>query len=244
MTCYKYVTMVLHTGLTAGDWFMRLLIIEDEQDILNALVRGFKKHGFAADAAADGPAGLLLYSLNDYDLIILDLNLPGMDGIDILKQIRRTDKDQKILILSARTTYSERILGLDLGANDYLVKPFDFGELYARVRNLLLRSFTQQPAVLHFGEMTLDTSKRQVCTPGGNILDLSPKEYGILEYLLVNPNTPIPAEELIEHVWHEDGALFSNAVKVHISTLRKKLFAHAGKNIIKHIRGAGYLIEE
>ena len=126
---------------------MKLLIIEDEEDLLAALKAGFEKKGYVVDAAVDGTDGCELAFINDYDLILLDLNLPGMDGLEILKKIRENDLHQKVLILSARSDYAQRIEGLDLGANDYLVKPFDFGELEARVRSLLRRSFTQMGAV-------------------------------------------------------------------------------------------------
>ena len=223
---------------------MKLLIIEDEEDILNALLRGFKKRGYAAVGATDGEEGLALAQLGGHDLIILDLNLPGMDGIDILKEVRTTDKSQKILILSARADFPERILGLDLGANDYLVKPFDFGELEARVRNLLRRSFVQNDIVLHLGDIKIDTSQRRVFAANGEAVELSPKEYGILEYLAHRRGAAVSAEEIIEHVWEDDEGMFSNSVKVHISQLRKKLTPYAGEDFIGNIRGAGYIIEE
>jgi len=223
---------------------MNLLIIEDEEDIRNALIRGFNKKGYAATGSADGIEGLGLAQINSYDIIILDLNLPGMDGLDVLREIRSSNKEQKILILSARTDYTERVKGLDLGANDYLIKPFDFGELEARVRNLLRRSFFQESAILHFFALDIDTSTRRVTYNGGNIIELSPKEYSILEYLLINRGVPVSSEKLIEHIWAEDADMFSNAVKVHISQLRRKLAPFGAADSIKHIRGAGYIIEE
>ncbi len=222
---------------------MKLLIIEDEQDILRALVNGFQKRGYIVTGVADGEEGLELAQVGNYDLIVLDLNLPGMDGIDILKEIRNSDKMQKILILSARTDYAERVVGLDLGANDYLVKPFDFGELEARVRGLLRRNFVQHDVVLQCGKLRVDTASHRVYTQEETPIELSPKEYGILEYLLLKRGTAVPAEELIEHLWMEDEGLFSNAVKVHISQLRKKLLPYVGEDFITNRRGAGYLIE-
>ena len=221
---------------------MKLLIIEDEEDLLAALKAGFEKKGYVVDAADDGLNGCELAFINHYDLIILDLNLPSMDGLEILRHIRENDLNQKVLILSARSDYAQRIEGLDLGANDYLVKPFDFGELEARVRSLLRRSFTQLGVVLTFGRFSLDTCAHLLFTDAGDKIDLTPKEYAILEYLLLHRGRAVSAEELIEHVWLSDSSLFSNAIKVHISTLRKKLAAYSDEELIKNLRGAGYCV--
>ncbi len=221
---------------------MKLLIIEDEEDILHALLRGFNKKGYIAQGATDGESGLEMALNGGYDIVVLDLNLPKLDGIEVLKQIRQENKDIKILILSARTDFSQRISGLDFGANDYLVKPFDFGELEARVRNLLRRSFTQQDVILNCGNISIDTASKRVFSTEGSTVELSPKEYGILEYLALNKGRAISAEELIEHSWGEEDSLFSNSVKVHISMIRKKLLPYC-KELILNIRGAGYLIE-
>lgn len=222
---------------------MRLLVIEDEKDLLEALLRGFRKLQYVADGAMDGLEGLTLAQENVYDLIVLDLNLPGMDGLEVLRNIRQVDKETKVLILSARTAFQERIRGLDMGADDYLVKPFDFGELDARVRNLLRRKFTTEAVTLSLGSIHLDMVRRVALTQEGFSLELSPKEYAILEYLLLHRGTPVPAEELIEHIWGED-AMFSNTVKVHMSLLRRKLEPYTGKNAIQNIRGVGYWIGE
>nr|WP_307757183.1 response regulator [uncultured Christensenella sp.] len=223
---------------------MKLLIIEDEEDLANALAAGFRKKDYVVDIATDGPDGLELAFINNYDLIILDLNLPGMDGLEILEKVREYDLKQKVLILSARSDYGQRIEGLDLGANDYLVKPFDFGELEARVRFLLRRSFTQNNVVLSFDRFRLDTCAHRLSTDADEPVDLTPKEYAILEYLLLNRGKAISAEELIEHIWASDNDLFSNAIKVHISALRKKLAAHTDKELITNLRGAGYCIRK
>lgn len=138
---------------------MKILLIEDEEDLIEALAHGLKKNGYVVDMATDGRDGLELSYINDYDLIILDLNLPSMDGLDILTEIRKRDQECKILTLSARSDYSQRIEGLDKGANDYLVKPFDFGELLARTRALLRRTFIQQNTQLKHGDLIIDTAK-------------------------------------------------------------------------------------
>ncbi|MDU2673536.1 MAG: response regulator transcription factor [Clostridium sp.] len=202
---------------------MRLLIIEDEEDILNALDYGFRKLGYVVDTASDGEEGLELVYINNYDLVILDLNLPSIDGLDILSRIRKDNEEIKILILSARSEYIDRIKGLDMGANDYLVKPFDFGELVARVRALLRRSFTQSTSKIKCGNMIIDTSARAVYSDKNERLDLAPKEFAIFEYLIANKGRAVSTEELIEHIWGEDASMFSNSIKVHVSNLRKKL---------------------
>lgn len=223
---------------------MKLLIIEDEEDIVYALELGFKKLGYAVDTATDGEEGLELAFINSYDLIILDLNLPSMDGLDILKRIRKDDEECKILILSARSDYSQRIQGLDLGANDYLVKPFDFGELVARVRALLRRSFKQNNIKIKYDNIIVDTATRIVYSNKNEKIDLAPKEFAILEYLITNKGRAISAEELIEKVWDSDASMFSNSIKVHVSNLRKKLSEYCNSEIISNIRGAGYIIKE
>lgn len=221
---------------------MKLLIIEDEEDILSALLRGFKKRGYIAEGAQDGLSGLEMAQAGGYDLVVLDLNLPEMDGMEVLRRLRAEDKSIKILILSARVDFPDRISGLDGGANDYLVKPFDFGELEARVRNLLRRDFVQQDVMIRCCGVDIDTASRRVFAPDGKQIELSPKEYTILEYLAMKRGVAVSAEELIEHAWEGEDVFFSNAVKVHISQLRKKLSPYCA-DAISHIRGAGYIIE-
>ena len=222
---------------------MKLLIIEDEEDILDALARGFRKLGYAIDAVADGKSGCARALEDEYDVIILDLNLPSMDGIDILTALKKENISAKVLILSARTSYAQRIEGIDYGADDYLVKPFDFGELEARVRNLLRRDFSQSGAQIKIGKLEINTARRLI-TYKDNKIDLSPKEYRILEYMAINHERTISTEELIGHVWSDDDALFSNSIKVHISSLRKKLYNNCGKDMIRNIRGLGYILED
>ncbi len=222
---------------------MKILIIEDEDDMRTALSRGLIKSGYSVDTVSTGDEGLSWAISEAYDLILLDLNLPGMDGLEILQTIRKKDWQQKILILSARSSISQRVEGLNLGANDYLIKPFDFSELAARVNNLLRRDFLQKKPALVYGSVTVDTVRRLVTGPGGAPIQLAPKEFAILEYLFIHKGRPVSAEELIEHAWAENEAnLFSNAVKVQISTLRKKLQQAGCDEIVQTIRGVGYCI--
>lgn len=219
---------------------MKLLIIEDEEMMRTILSKGLRKSGYAVDEAGDGEEALYLHALNEYDLIILDLNLPKIDGMEVLKAIRSKDEDVKIIILSARSQIENRIEGLDAGSNDYMVKPFDFHELEARIRNLLRRSFVQKQSLLTLGRLSLDTALKQV-TIDHNLVELTKKEYSILEYLMMNQNIVISAEQLIEHVWDSEADLFSNSLKFHISSLKKKL-AKESVELIQNLRGQGYVI--
>lgn len=220
---------------------MKLLIVEDEIDMLSALKKGFVKKGFLVDTAEDGEEGSYLALINTYDVIVLDLNLPGKDGLEILQEIRDRSKTQKVIILSARSSVPEKILGLDMGANDYLAKPFDFMELEARVRSLTRRELVQKDTIIKIQDLVIDTSQRKVFCHN-NSLDIAPKEYAILEYLALNIGRTVSAEELIEHVWDSDVDLFSVSVKVHISKLRKKIEEAIGVEMIQTVRGSGYLI--
>lgn len=222
---------------------MKLLIVEDEIDMLSALKKGFIKKGFLVDTAEDGEEGSFLAQINTYDVIVLDLNLPGKDGLEILQEIRDRSKTQKVIILSARSSVPDKILGLDMGANDYLAKPFDFMELEARVRSLARREVVQKDTIIKINDLVIDTAQKMVFYNGENI-DMAPKEYAILEYLTLNLGRTVSAEELIEHVWESDVDLFSVSVKVHISKLRKKFEEVLGKEIIQTVRGRGYLLSE
>lgn len=222
---------------------MRILLVEDEEMLSGIVAKGLRTAGYAVDTALDGEEALYQYEVNDYDLIVLDLNLPLIDGIEVLQKIRETDHTTKILILSARSEVDDRILGLDKGANDYLIKPFDFGELEARIRNLLRREFVQMPAILKADEITVDTKlKKAECN--GQPLNLPRKEYAILEYLVIHKNEVISSEQLVEHIWDNEFDPFSNALRYHISSLKKKLSEVSEKELIKTIRGQGYVIEE
>ncbi|MFB7642243.1 response regulator transcription factor [Peribacillus butanolivorans] len=223
---------------------MKLLLVEDEVVLSNIISKGLKKSGYAVDTAFDGEEALEYFEINVYDLIILDLNLPKTDGMEVLKRIRSKYDDIKILILSARSDIQDKITGLDTGANDYLVKPFDFQELDARIRSLLRRSFTQESTIISCSDITLDSSKKLVFVKGSQV-DLTKKEFSILEYLMFHKNEVISAEELIEHTWDSEVDLFSNSLKFHIHSLRKKVAIVLGKKeMIRTIRGQGYIISE
>lgn len=221
---------------------MRILVVEDELDLLDAIAEGLRIDGYAVDTSDDGEEGLELALVNDYDLVILDLNLPNIDGIDILKAIRENNKLTKVLILTARSTIEDRVKGLDLGANDYLVKPFHFDELEARIRCLLRIKFIQEDNELKYKTLKIDVKSRKAYTDDKSI-KLTKKEFSILEYLMKNINRAISQEELIEHVWDNSVDMFSNSVRVHINSLRKKLKENLDYEVIKNVVGVGYIIE-
>lgn len=223
---------------------MKLLLVEDESILSNIITKGLKKCGYAVDRAMDGEEAIELHEINQYDLIVLDLNLPKLDGLAVLKKIRDENKEINILILSARSEIEDRITGLDSGANDYLIKPFDFKELEARIRNLLRRSFVQQDTVLTCGPISVDTAQKCVHA-NERLVELTKKEYSLLQYLMLNKNGVISAEQLIEHTWDSDTDLFSNSLKFHIYSLKKKLAEVLGeKEVIRNIRGQGYFISD
>ena len=213
------------------------LLISRTAVLQGALAKGFNKLGYAC-SASDSEEALELYYSSFYDAIILDLNLPKLDGIDVLREIRKEDSKTKIIILSARSEVEDKILGLDMGANDYLAKPFHFRELDARVRALLRRDFSVMSPEITVSGLTVDTSLKKAFYQGREI-PLTKKEYGILEYLFINRGSVVSSETLMEHVWDSNADLLSNALKVHINSIRKKL----PEDIIKNVRGQGYYVE-
>ncbi|MEI7668190.1 MAG: response regulator transcription factor [Erysipelotrichaceae bacterium] len=219
---------------------MRLLLVEDENQLLNAYAKGLKQEGYALDMAHNGEEALDFFSINTYDLIILDLNIPKINGINVLKQIRQSNQEVKIIIVSANRSIDQRIEGLDYGANDYMLKPFDFSELKARIRALLRRDFKMQPNVLDINDFRIDLSLHQVFYQEKIIL-LTLKEYSILSYLAQNHDRIISAEELLEKCWNEDADPFSEAMRVHIYSLRKKIAEVTQRDdIILTVKGVGY----
>jgi two-component system OmpR family response regulator len=220
---------------------MKLLIIEDEVKLANAIAKGLAREGFACDIVSDGRKALTRLSLHrdDYDLVILDLMLPSMDGHEICKQARSWDITTPILILTARAETENKVNLLLSGADDYLVKPFSFAELVARIRALLRRPVEALPEHLVVEGIELRPEERRVLCDGIE-LDLTLKEYGLLEYFLRHPNKVVDREDLLSSVWDFNYAGFSNVVDVHIKNLRKKL-ARAGRDsILETVRGVGY----
>lgn len=222
---------------------MRILIVEDELDLQEAIAEGLRIDGYAVDTCDNGEdAYELLYEVN-YDLVVLDLNLPKMDGLEVLEKIREEKPELKVLILSARSSVNDKVKGLDIGANDYLPKPFDFAELEARIRNLLRRKFIQESNMLSFGEIKVDLSKRIAVVNESEIV-LTKKEFALFEYLLLHKDRVVSQEELIEHVWDQHADSFSGAIRVHIAALRKKLKAVLNYDPIGTKIGKGYFLSE
>ena len=222
---------------------MRLLVIEDERALCETIVRSLRRLAYSVDYCYDGNRAMELLGEERYDLVLLDLNLPGADGMTVLKTLRQTDRETRVLILSARSEVADKVAGLDAGANDYLAKPFHLEELEARIRSLTLRQFTQNDVVLTCGGVTFDTKVRTAAA-AGQPLALTRKETGILEYLLLHRGRPVSQEELIDHVWDNSVDNFSNSIRVHISALRKKLRTALGYDPIRNRIGEGYIIEE
>ena len=220
---------------------MRLLVIEDEQALADMVAQHLRIAGYEIDVCYEGDSGLEAAMTEPYDLIILDLNLPGMDGMELLKTLRERDGETGVLILSARSGISDKVEGLDAGANDFLSKPFHMQELDARIRSLTRRKFIQNSLILTLGELSFDTKSR-VAVVSGVPLQLTRKETGILEYLLLHQGRPVSQEELIEHVWDSSVDAFSNSIRVHISSLRKKLRAALEHDPIRNRIGEGYVM--
>ena len=221
---------------------MHLLVIEDERVLCETIVRSLRRLAYSVDHCYDGDKALELLGTERYDLVLLDLNLPGKDGMTVLRTFRQRDRKTPVLILSARSEVKDKVEGLDAGANDYLSKPFHLAELEARIRSLTLRQFTQQDVLLTFKALSFDTRSR-TATVDGQTLALTRKETGILEYLMVHQGRPVSQEELMEHVWDNSVDSFSNSIRVHISALRKKLRAALGYDPIRNRIGEGYLME-
>lgn len=220
---------------------MRLLVVEDEADLADAVAAGLRRVGYAVDVSYDGDDALVKAAVNDYDLVLLDLNLPGTGGLEVCRQIRRESAQRapRILMLTARDRLEDRVEGLDLGADDYLVKPFEFDELTARVRALLRRDAGRSGATLNVGDVELDDARHRA-QRGGRALDLSPKEFALLRYFMTRPEQVLSAEELLEHVWDEHADPFTNTVRVTVMTLRKKLAAQGEAQPIETVVGRGY----
>ena len=221
---------------------MRLLVIEDEQKIARVITESLKREKYAVDAAYDGEEGFNLADSQPYDLLIVDRMLPGLEGTEIVKKLRENGKNMPILFLTALSTTEDKTLGLDVGADDYLTKPFAIDELLARVRALLRRPPIQQPDILKIDDLKIDKQQQAVTRAGKNI-DLTNKEYALLEYLMQHPNQILSKKTLIDHVWDFDADILPNNVEAYIKNLRQKIDKPFKKQLIKTVRGFGYRIE-
>jgi heavy metal response regulator len=220
---------------------MRILIVEDEKRIQDFLARGLESAGYAVDVAPDGNTGIDLVHSTEYDLIVLDLMLPDLDGLSVLQKIRNRKVNPPVLILSARDAIDDRVKGLELGADDYLTKPFAFVELLARVRALLRRG-QPTPERLQVGDLALDCIRRKVTRANENI-ELAPKEFSILEYLMRNRGRPLSRTMIVEHVWDMDYDGLTNIVDVYIRHLRSKIDDKFPVKMIHTVRGIGYMLD-
>ena len=222
---------------------LRLLVVEDEKKLCDMIAKSLHLAGYEVDMCNDGEQALEMIYAELYDLIVLDLNLPGVDGMEILRELRKENEETKVLILSARSQIADKVEGLDSGANDYMEKPFHLQELEARIRSLTRRKFVQKDVCLESGEIKFDTVRREAYAKG-EMVSLTRKENGILEYLLLNMGRPVSQEELMEHVWDASVDSFSGAIRVHMSSLRRKLKAVLGYDAIMNKVGEGYKIRE
>lgn len=222
---------------------MRLLIAEDDPKLLKSLLHIFAANKFSADGVTDGREALLYAQTTEYDGLVLDIMMPGLDGIEVLRTLRKQGVTTPALFLTARTEVAQRVEGLDAGADDYLPKPFSTAELLARVRAMLRRKDTYLPDLLVLGRVTLNRSTYQLSCEG-QVQALSGKEFQILEMLMQSPGTIIPTERFITHLWGWDTTVDTSVVWVHISNLRKKINAPGAPLDIRFVRNAGYLLEE
>ena len=221
---------------------MKLLVVEDEKELLDSIAEGLRLCGYVVDTASDGEGAQEMCYVENYDLIVLDINLPKIDGFTLLQNIRQEDKLVNVIMLTARTQIKDRVKGLDLGANDYLIKPFHFDELEARIRSLLRRKQVQEDTIISASGLMFDT-KTKTASANDEKIKLTVKETGILEYLMLNQGRYVTQEELLEHVWESDMNEFSNTVRVHVYGLRNKLKKALGKNIVRNEIGRGYIID-
>jgi DNA-binding response OmpR family regulator len=220
---------------------VRLLLIEDYRPLRQSLSKGLREAGFAVDATGDGQEGLWYATGNDYDVIVLDLMLPGMDGLSLLKGLRSAGRQSHVLILTAKDTLEDRITGLDCGADDYMVKPFAFEELLARVRALVRRSYRTKNPRLRVEDLLIDLAAQQV-RRGDEDIELTPREYALLEYLAVRAGQMVSRTEIWEHVYEFNDDVSSNVVDVYIGYLRKKIERPGKPALIHTARGRGYML--
>ena len=222
---------------------MKILLAEDEVDLNNVVTRYLKKNGYSVDSVLDGEEALDYLEYGEYDLVILDIMMPKVDGFEVIKKLRDKGNHTSVLMLTARDSADDKVKGLDLGADDYIVKPFDFNELMARIRAVVRRKYGNSSNKLVIGDLILDTSEKSV-TRAGKQIELTGKEYEVLEYLMQSKNRILSREQIKEHVWDFDYEGDSNIIDVLIKNIRKKIDIEAGKQIIYTKRGLGYVIKE
>ena len=220
---------------------MRLLLIEDYRPLRQSLTKGLRESGFAVDTTGNGEEGLWYAMGNDYDVIILDLMLPGMNGLKILKKLRAKGRQSHVLILTAKDTLQDRVTGLDLGADDYLVKPFEFRELLARVRALLRRSYRKKNPRIKIKDLQIDLTTQRVWRDRQEIT-LTPREYALLEYLAMRAGQTVSRKDIWEHVYEFNSSASSNVVDVYIGYLRRKIERPDKPRLIRTVRGRGYTL--
>lgn len=222
---------------------MRVLVVEDDSRIAAFVAKGLRENSYAVDIASDGDEAIYMASINNYDLFILDINLPRRDGFEVCGEIRESGNKKPILILTARDAVDDRISGLDTGADDYLIKPFEFRELLARLRALLRRQSEVRAPKIIIADLEIDTISQNV-RRGGKQIDLTTKEYALIEFLALNKGKVVGREEISEHVWDDTFDPFSNLIEVYIKRLRKKLDEGYLVQLIHTRRGSGYILND
>ena len=221
---------------------MRLLVVEDEKKVSSFIKKGLEEEGYAVDVASDGETGLQMALDRVHDLIILDIQLPKLDGLSLLHELRKEKATTPVLLLTVRATIEDKVLGLDAGADDYLTKPFAFQELVARTRALLRRRTEGKPAVLQVSDLTLDPARRAVVR-GNRKIDLTTKEFALLDYFMRNPGHVLTRTMIAEHVWDYDFDSMTNVIDVYVNYLRKKIDSDHEQKLIHTIRGVGYMLK-
>ena len=222
---------------------MHILVVEDEKKVASFVRRGLEAEHYEVDVVYDGETGLSRALTSEYDLVILDVMLPGRNGLDVVRELRARGRSVPILLLTARAGLSDKVSGLDLGADDYLTKPFAFGELLARIRALLRRGAPAAPPVLSVADLTLDPATHSV-TRAGQTIDLSPREYALLEFFMRNRGRVLSRTLIAQHVWGIDFDTFTNVIDVYVNYLRRKIDAGFEPKLLHTVRGVGYVLKE
>lgn len=221
---------------------MRILVVEDEKKLAGFMKKGLEEEGYALDVAHDGREGLLMALDGVYDLVILDINLPEMDGLSVLQEFRRQKGQTPVLLLTVRAAIEDKVLGLDTGADDYLTKPFSFQELLARIRALMRRPAAAASPLLRVADLTLDPARRVVFR-GSEKIDLSTKEFALLDYFMRHPGRVLTRTMIAEHVWDYDFDPMSNIIDVYVNYLRKKIDSGREPKLLHTVRGVGYVLQ-